>query len=306
VKEVFDELPQGLHLVDLPQPMAGFTRFISSWFFVDPQGRRILVDPGPANTIPMLLEKLSSLTDGLDLILLTHIHLDHAGGVAELCDAYGNAKVLAHEKGQRHLANPEKLWKASLDTLGDTAATYGEPAPLAPEKLLAYDDKELSGVAVMETPGHAPHHLCFTVRLAGERLFFAGEAAGMRLPTESGAMHLRPTAPGKFDAAAALQSLDKIAAALQGGEILCYAHWGIERDAKAQIAAAKEQVGYWLDTVSGMEGQTPARIADYLLLNDRFMAGYSELPEDIRLRERLAIENSIEGFLRYLQDSRGK
>ena len=60
-------------------------RFISAWLFTDPLGRRVLVDPGPADTIPLLIRELESLTDGIDLILLTHIHLDHAGGLGQFC-----------------------------------------------------------------------------------------------------------------------------------------------------------------------------------------------------------------------------
>ena len=62
-------LPGGLHCIDLPQPLPGFRRFISAWLFTDPLGRRVLVDPGPADTIPLLIRELESLTDGIDLIL---------------------------------------------------------------------------------------------------------------------------------------------------------------------------------------------------------------------------------------------
>ena len=88
-------LPDGLHLIDLPQPLPGFRRFISSWFFRDAVGRRILVDPGPADTIPFLLRKLAAVTDGVDLVLLTHIHLDHSGGLGQFCRSRPEARVLA-------------------------------------------------------------------------------------------------------------------------------------------------------------------------------------------------------------------
>jgi glyoxylase-like metal-dependent hydrolase (beta-lactamase superfamily II) len=110
--------------------MAGFHHFISSWFFVDRTGRRILVDPGPAGTIPLLLDKLSSVTDGVDLVLLTHIHLDHSGGIGQLCEQYGGSAVAAHPKAMRHLVDPRRLWSSSLEVLGDVAEMFGEPAPL--------------------------------------------------------------------------------------------------------------------------------------------------------------------------------
>ena len=296
-------LPNGLHLIDLPQPRPGYRRFISSWFFIDPQGRHILVDPGPANTIPMLLEALTPLTNKIDLILLTHIHLDHSGGVAQLCESYDSAKVVAHRKASRHLIDPKTLWEASLATTGDVALMYGQPKQLAPDKLLDYDREELAGIKIMETPGHAPHHLCFIVPFNGEELFFVGEAAGLHMLTEDGKAYIRPASPGKFDAPAALASLTEMEAAIQGDELLCYAHWGAARDAKAYLAAAKTQINYWLDTIGKMQNCTLGQIAEYLLSNDKFLAGHSTLSEDLRQRELLFMENNIKGFLAYLKDS---
>lgn len=164
-------LPEGLHLIDLPQPMAGFHNFLSAWYFVDALGRRVVVDPGPASSIPGLIGRLSELTDGVDLVLLTHIHLDHSGGVGQFCAHYTDAKVLVHPKGKKHLLAPGKLWSASLDTLGDVARMYGEPLPLEASALA---DHALAGMTPLETPGHAPHHLAFLVPFRGERLFFVG------------------------------------------------------------------------------------------------------------------------------------
>ena len=300
MNQFFEDLPRDLYLLDLPQPMAGFNRFVSSWFFVDSMERRVVVDPGPANTIPALLQELSSVTDGLDLVLLTHIHLDHSGGVGQLCERYDGAKVAAHRKAGRHLSNPEKLWKASLSVLGNIAEMYGEPKPIAPEKLI--DCEELAGVEIFKTPGHAPHHISFIVPFQGQRLFFIGEAAGLRLPMEFGTRYLRPTTPPIFDVAAARESLAKIESAVRGDELLCYSHWGATRDSKTQIAAAREQLDEWLDVISGKEDRPIAEIAEYLISNDPFLAGYSGLPADIRSRERLFIENSVKGFVEYLQE----
>ena len=306
---ISERLPQGLHLLDLSQPMHGSQYFIAPWFFVDPAGRRVLVDPGPANSIPTLLKELSYVTDGVDLILLTHIHLDHAGGVGLLCECknFGGAKVVVHPKGARHLVAPEKLWKASLATLGGVAAMYGEPKPLAPENLADYDD--FPEIEVIETPGHAPHHMSFIVPLDGDRLFFIGESAGMRIPVESGTQYLRPTTPPRFDALAAHESLAKIESALRDCDLLCYAHWGAVRHfadvaQKSQIAAAGRQLDEWLDVISKMEGHTVEEIAEYLISNDPFLAGYSSFFGELRSRELFYIENSIKGFLEYLSDSK--
>jgi len=304
MNKIFDELPQELHLLDLPQSMAGFRCFVSSWFFVDSKGRRVVVDPGPASSIPALLEKLASVTDEVDLILLTHIHIDHSGGVGHLCDRYRSAKVVAHPKACRNLSSPEKLWQASLATLGDVAVMYEEPKPLAPEKLVGYDCEILSGIEVLETPGHAPHHITFILPFNGDRLVFVGESMGSRAPVKSGVQYLRPATPPKLDLPTMHESLAKLESGMRGDELLCYGHWGAARDPKTRIAAAGKQLNDWLGVISGMKDRAAGEIVEYLISNDPFLAGYSSLPEDVRSRERFFIQSSVEGFLGYLRDAK--
>jgi glyoxylase-like metal-dependent hydrolase (beta-lactamase superfamily II) len=296
-----DELPDGLHLLDLPQPMDGFRYFISSWFFIAPDGRRIVVDPGPARSIDALLDKLSAITDGVDLVLLTHIHLDHSGGVGQFCKKYRNAKVLAHPRAKRHLLSPEKLWTASLKTIGKVAELYGEPAPLAPDALL--DGCETEGITTIETPGHTPHHVSFIAPFGGRRLFFAGEAAGLYLPlASSGTPYLRPTTPPKFDAPGAKSSLRKIAQAITGDELLCYSHWGASSRAGEMISLAEKQLDDWASIIYKEKDQPEEALAERLLSDDPLLAGFSRLPEDIQARERIFIKNSVKGFILYFQE----
>ncbi|MDR1978823.1 MAG: MBL fold metallo-hydrolase [Synergistaceae bacterium] len=298
-----DELPEGLHLIDLPLPLAGFYHFISSWFFVDNDGRRILVDPGPTRSVPLLLEKLSEITDGLDLILLTHIHLDHSGGVGEVVGRYENAKVVVHQKAKRHLVSPEKLWNASMEVLGEIAEAYGRPSPL---DLNSFCESNPGGIEIIETPGHAPHHLCFAVRFGEEKLLFIGEAAGLRLPfySPSGLPYLWPTTPPRFDLDAAMLSLSRIENALCGDELLCYAHWGLSGDSPKMIKLAKGQLEMWASVISGMIDIPEETITDCLLSRDPLLKEYERLPEDLRIRDRLFIINSVKGFLKFFKDSR--
>jgi glyoxylase-like metal-dependent hydrolase (beta-lactamase superfamily II) len=293
-------LPEGLHLLDLPQSKPGFRNFLCAWFFVDSRGRRILIDPGPASTIPLLVEQLSGMTDGVDLVLLTHIHLDHSGGVAQFCEHY-DAKVLVHPGGRKHLLNPEKFWRASVGVLGDIAEMYGRPLPLSPECLL--DSGGVEGVVVLETPGHAPHHLSFIVSVRGERFFFVGEAAGLYMSEGSTPElpYLRPTTPPRFDCVAARASLCRIGENLQDSDLLCYSHYGAARQPRRMIALAGEQIERWLAIISGMQESPEEEIVDRLFSQDPLLSGLRRLPEDLRQRERLFIQNSVKGFLGYLK-----
>jgi glyoxylase-like metal-dependent hydrolase (beta-lactamase superfamily II) len=298
----YEEPPDGLYLLDLPQPCRdGFHHFISSWFFVDSMGRRILVDPGPANTIPLLFDQISLIAEDIDLVLLTHIHLDHSGGIGQFCERFKNAKVLVHPKARRHLINPAKLWKSSLDVLGDIAEMYETPVALDPGFLVEYN--EVAGIDIIETPGHSPHHLTFIVSLQGIRLLFAGEAAGLHIPMQNAeeGPYLRPTTPPKFDGAAAQNSLVKIEEALQGDEILCYSHWGFSRDPRRMVSLAKRQIDDWISIISKRIGETEKAIMNHIIAEDPLLRGYPFLPGDLREREDIFIQNSVKGILKYLR-----
>lgn len=290
---------EGLFLIDLPQGMPGFRQFIASWFFVDALGRRVVVDPGPANTIPLLNGALERLTEDVDLVLLTHIHLDHAGGVGAFCRRWPRAGVLAHPRAFAHLRRPDRLWSASVRTLGDVALAYGEPEPLA-APLLSEDSGGL--IEVLPTPGHAPHHVALRTRpREGSPLFFIGEAAGLTLPSGDGALWLRPTTPPRFDAAAALSSLDRVAAALRGDERLCYAHWGLSEDPAGRLSLAREQTERWLKLIGTMLDRRPEEVVECLLRRDPLLQAL--LDEDLMERERRFMANSVQGFMGFLKEA---
>ncbi|GHV41646.1 MBL fold metallo-hydrolase [Synergistales bacterium] len=308
VRGMLSDLPKGLSLIELPMERRGFRFFISAWFFTDGLGRRVLVDPGPACSVPVLFDALSKLTDDIDLVLLTHIHLDHSGGIGQVCERYKSARVIVHPRAKRHLAEPAKLWKGSLETLSSIAEMYKEPLPLPPERII----ENAEGIDIIETPGHATHHLCFSVRTDSAALFFLGEAAGLSLPVGSSAssVYLRPTTPPVFNLQSAAESINKIEASLRGDEILIYAHWGATRD-HTRIALAKKQLDNWSGIIfdklaatvspSGADASRPddniiRDIMETIISEDPLISGFSSLPDDIKDRERKFIKNSVTGF----------
>ncbi|MDH4221781.1 MAG: MBL fold metallo-hydrolase, partial [Candidatus Bathyarchaeota archaeon] len=121
-----------MYLIDL-KPM-GFENFSAS--YVIKGNRAAIVETGPRLTAENLLAGLKETgikRDAVDYVAVTHIHIDHAGGAGTLLPHLPNARLLVHEKGVRHLVNPEKLWISSLQVLGDIAEMYGEFQPV-PEK----------------------------------------------------------------------------------------------------------------------------------------------------------------------------
>lgn len=291
---------ENLRLIDLEQPRPGFGRFISSWL-LQAEGMNLLVDPGPAGTIPKLTRILAALgVRRLDWILLTHVHLDHGGGLAELLETYPAARVLCHPRGMEHLANPERLWAVSLRNLGATAEMYGRPKPVPKECLHFRERFDAGGVLIEchDTPGHAPHHLAFKV---GD-IVFAGEAAGIYLGLDDG-FYLRVGAPpGGFHYPAYRRSLETIASL--DASLLCFAHWGWTGEYRKVMKTAIEQADLWMALsvrhADAGDGTFEGRVLEELLDRDPGLARLSALPDEVRMRERNMLPVSVGAMKRHV------
>jgi glyoxylase-like metal-dependent hydrolase (beta-lactamase superfamily II) len=298
------ECGDNLFLIDLDQPREGFRYFISSWVLLEKSGA-ILVDTGPRSTIPVLKQALRKLgITKIKYILLTHIHIDHAGGTGLLMDDYPEAKVICHPKAIPHMVQPEKLWKASQQVLGPIAQLYGRIAPIPEERITFYDTIELEteSMKVLKTPGHAPHHLSF---LKGSCLF-AGEVAGVTCPIEEG-FYLRPATPPVFKPEAQRKSLEKVSTL--DISTVCFAHYGLRHDPQTLFQYAREQIPLWLDI---MEEHLRRKSEPFeesffndIIVQDPCMRSYHLLPEDIKVREREFISNDILGMKGYLLKKKG-
>ncbi|MCS7143405.1 MAG: MBL fold metallo-hydrolase [Archaeoglobaceae archaeon] len=299
------EAADNLYLVDLPQNLEGFRKFISCWVIKN-GSTAALVDVGPKVTIPKLLEALNYLgIKKVEYILLTHIHLDHSGGIAEILEKFPEAKVVAHKSAKKHLINPEKLWKASLDTIGNIAEVYGEPKGIS--ELNIYDGKiEFAGkkIEIIETPGHASHHQSY---LFGEFLFI-GESAGVHVPLKND-YYLRPATPPKFYYEPAMNTLENLLKF--GSKRVCFAHFGFKRDSIEIIERAMKQLRLWVSTVYDLacrrdirDEKELNRIAkEELLEKDIKFSNYKLLDDDIKKREDFFIANSLKGIQEYVYET---
>ncbi|MFQ5951157.1 MAG: MBL fold metallo-hydrolase, partial [Candidatus Geothermarchaeales archaeon] len=160
-----EPIGHGIYCVDL-HPLE-LEEYIAA--YVLNRGQVVIIDCGPSSTIENLLDALAEVeVDPAEIrqILLTHIHVDHAGGAGLLSKKAPHAKVYVHEKGAYHLTNPEVLWSSTKRVLGELAEEYGEIQPVPKERVVTLSGGERiplerTEIAVVETPGHAPHHLCF-------------------------------------------------------------------------------------------------------------------------------------------------
>ena len=289
-----------LSCIDLDEPrLEGFTKFISAWLY---QGDNFtfLVDPGPLASIPHLLNQLKLKgVDKLDYILLTHIHIDHAGGTGELLKSYPEAQVICHPQGIKHMVAPEKLWQGSLKVLGYMAEVYGEIIPV-PEAHISFSDEiGNTGISAFLTPGHAQHHLCFLF----DGLLFAGEVVGVRSPVKSG-IYMRPATPPRFILDVALDSVERMIALKP--ERMVIAHYGLVEPALDYLEIGRDQLKLWVKGVEevAMAGdeQSEEQLFQWLLKNDPNYCRIKELDPETYARERYFLGNTMRGMIDYIEN----
>jgi glyoxylase-like metal-dependent hydrolase (beta-lactamase superfamily II) len=186
-------------------------------------GRAAFVDTGPAPAVPRLLAALQQqgLTpDSVDWILLTHIHLDHAGGAGALLEHLPNARVVVHPRGVDHLVEPTRLIVATRAVYGDALyeRLYGEIRPMPRARVVAAEDGERfelagRGLRGYYTPGHALHHQVYQDERSGG--VFTGDTFGIsyrEFDVDGRAFILPTTTPTQFDPQQLLASIDRVLA----------------------------------------------------------------------------------------------
>lgn len=183
----------------------------------------VIVDPGPEVSSGAVVEALGD--EAPRAILLTHIHLDHAGATGALVRRWPDAEVVVHERGARHLVDPSKLIASATRLYGDRMATlWGEIVPVPEANLRIVQGGETVGpFEVAYTPGHAQHHVAYFDRETG--VAYCGDVAGVRVP---GGPVLPPTPPPDIDLELWRASLDII----EGWEPeqLALTHFGLIHD----------------------------------------------------------------------------
>ena len=209
--------PDGISAIDTEYLYPGHA---AAHLIVD-AGRAALVDVGTNASVPYLLAALAELgvaASAVDYLLITHVHLDHAGGAGRLLAALPNATALLHPRGAPHMIDPAKLIAGAQAIYGAErcAALYGELVPMPPERVCAVADGERRqlGARTLEliyTPGHALHH--YAVIDAAHRSVFPGDTFGISyrsLDTAAGAFIIPTTTPTQFDPAQYIASIDRM------------------------------------------------------------------------------------------------
>lgn len=197
----------------------------------------VLIDPGPESSLPHVIDALGDLVPRV--VLLTHIHLDHAGGTGRLVEHYPDLQVYIHPDGLPHMVDPSRLLASAERIYGDDMAKWGETigVPEANIHPLA-DGEEIEGFRAIYTPGHSNHHIAY-LHLETEYAL-VGDLVGQTIHGFD--LRVVSTPPPEVDIDAWIASLDKLAAQDPVPSTLGLTHFGRVPDVLDSISAAKDEL----------------------------------------------------------------
>lgn len=290
-----------LYLIDL-QP-AGIAKFISC--YVLKAEKAAIVETGPTVSVKNLLlglEEIGVEKDSVAFVAVSHIHADHGGGAGTLLKSLPNAKLVVHPRGAPHMVNPEKLWIQTKQLLGYVAQIYGKIEPVAEERILpAFDGMTIDlgedvQLRVLETLGHASHHLCYYEKQTNG--VFSGDTAGIFMPQCDAIL---PTTPTPFHLQTTLASIERLVQ--MKPDRLYYTHFGDADDAVKMLEAYASQLALWAEVIreSLMRGYTLQAMEDVLLEADPMVKKAAEAIKKHPIMRRGMLRQNIQGFMDYFQ-----
>ena len=245
----------------------GIERVIGAYLVETNDGPAVF-DCGPASALPALEAGLGEAGVGLaDVrhLLLSHIHLDHAGAAGAIVREHPHVQVHVSAIGAPHLVDPSKLEASARRLYGDTFdELWGDLVPV-PEENIRITREKVLGLDCFPSPGHASHHVCYAHE---DGTLYAGDAAGVRIAPSR--LVLPPTPPPDVDVAAWLSTLEVLER--RTPKRLALVHFGVFEDVDRHLRELGDRLGEWERIVEGGASQDE--------FVERVHAGLGELDDD--------------------------
>jgi glyoxylase-like metal-dependent hydrolase (beta-lactamase superfamily II) len=270
--------------------------------------RPCLIETGTARSAEVVIRALAELGIGpedLSTIVVTHIHLDHAGGVGDIAEAFPQAQVVVQERGARHLADPSRLVASAHRVFGEAMdRLFGDLRPVPAERLVTIADVGSIDLGdgrrldAFHNPGHASHHVGLLDSESGD--LYTGDAAGVYVPETA---DVRPsTPPPDFDLDLTLASLDKMRDA--DANRLLFSHFGPVTDVASTLDRSEEELRLWVDVVRAAHDTAPDLDHAIAMVRerdrDRNRAFYADADRTLKFEELSSVEANVNGIIRWL------
>jgi glyoxylase-like metal-dependent hydrolase (beta-lactamase superfamily II) len=295
-------LEDHIFLIDVSP--GGLENFIASYVL---KGKHVaIVETGPTSSVPNLLSGLKKLNikpEDVAYVAVTHIHLDHGGGVGTLVKNLPNARVIAHRAAAPHLVNPQKLWQQSTEVMGkEITDLYRAPEPVPAERIIAATDGMTVDIGndvrlrVVETLGHASHHQSYYETFSGG--IFPGDAAGIYLKDIDAVV---PTIPPPFRLDASLASLEKLIGL--DPKALYYTHFGKATGAVEKLQGYANQLKLWVSIAEqGLRHkQSFETIRDKILESDESVRKAVGHIKAHPVLGEVVFDHSVQGALKFVE-----
>ena len=259
------DLGHGIHAID-----TGFIRplFDASHLVLE-DGQAAFVDVGTTFSVPGLLAALDGLgvpREAVTYVIVTHVHLDHAGGAGEMMRLLPQAKLVVHPHGAPHMIDPTRLWAGASAVYGEDAMrrNYGKLVPVDPARVIEAPEGfrlELGSrpLLFLDTPGHARHHFCVWDETS--RSMFTGDTFGLAYPqlaSSRGAFIMPTTTPVQFEPEALVASIDRLLGFRPRAMLLT--HYSEVTEVERLAADLRRQIGEFVTLGRAADGQ-PDRAA---------------------------------------------
>lgn len=289
----------------ISHPFLGENGIVGS-YLLEGQNQLAIIDPGPGSMVDSLLASIREAgfdPEDVTHILVTHVHLDHAGSAGTLVRHLPGAQVYVHEKGAPHLLDTTKVVASASRIYGDRMKLlWGEIESTPPERLSIIEDGDILNIAgrrleVHYTPGHAVHHVIFFDAHSGE--LFAGDVAGVRLQDVD---YIRPpTPPPDLDLEAWSDSM-KLVRSLRP-DVLYIGHFGVIKNIPEHFDRLREKLYAWGEFVLAAmrDGKDEAEIVS--MLTGHTEAELLQVAGNAHALERYEIatnyQMTVQGYMRY-------
>ena len=300
--------PLGHEVFQIDTRMAGYEGITAGYLI---RGERpCLVETGTAPSAPVVRDALAALGIGpgdLATVVVTHIHLDHAGGAGDIAAMFPAARIVVHQRGARHLADPSRLMAGARLVYGRALERlFGVLAPVPAERIVALDDTgtvDLGGGRRLDSyysPGHAKHHVGLVDSDTGD--LYVGDAAGVYMPDTG---DVRPaTPPPDFDLAAALASIRKFAA-LRPARLM-FSHYGPVDQVSETLDRSAEEINVWVEETRRVHAAGLDLDHAVAMVRDRTLNRYAAASPDAdpalaeRFERASSVRGNVEGIMQWL------